>query len=229
MDLLTRLAVTVIASGLVALPALASIPGNLEERAVSGLLHVCVDTEPGASKYVICNETEEIDDQPVYTGSECAAVGLPAQCEIDFVPKARIRAELLLTFDDTALDAFGNPDGVGSVVELVFKLKGKKQLLVEVFSTDTIGNWNPASEPIDFIDFTNADRSAFQFANGNLTALGDALRELADAAFKADLSGTVPVLTDIVRREKLESDRSDDELASATRWRVVIEFARVRP
>ena len=112
------------------------------------------------------------------------------------------------------------------MVQLVFKLKGEKQLLSEVFATDTIGNWNPADEPIDFIEFTNADRSAFQFANGNLTALGDELRELADAAFKADLTGTVPVLTNIVRAPKLESIHDDDELASATRWRV---SNRVRP
>jgi len=228
MKLLTGLVVSLLTSGLVALPALATIPGNIEDRALDGLLHVCVDGEPGDPGHIVCDEIEG-DDPPVHTGSECAAAGFKAQCEIDFVPKARIRGELLLTFDDTATDAFGEPDGVGSVVQLVFKLKGEKQLLSEVFATDTIGNWNPADEPIDSIEFTNADRSAFQFANGNLTALGDELRELADAAFKADLTGTVPVLTNIVRAPKLESIHDDDELASATRWRVVIEFARTRP
>jgi hypothetical protein len=230
MKLLTRLGVLLLTSEFANFPALATIPGNLEERAVDGLLHVCIDNEPGDPKYIVCDETEQVEDQPVYTGSECAAAGLTASCTIDFVPKARVHGELLLTVDDTTLDAFGDPAGPGSVVELVFKLKGEKQLLVEVLATDTIGNWNPADEPIDSIEFTNADRSAFPFANGNLSALGDELRELADAAFKADLTGTVPVLTDIYRLEgKLESDHSEDELASATRWRVVIEFARVRP
>lgn len=228
MNVLARIGVSLLTSGLVALPAFATIPGNIEDRAVDGLLHVCVDREPGHPGYIVCHEIVG-DDPPAYTGSECGFTKPGAHCTIDFVPKARIRAELLLTFDDTATDAFGDPDGVGSVVQLVFKLKGKKQLLSEVLATDTIGNWNPADEPIEFIEFTNADRSAFQFANGNLTALGDELRELADAAFKADLTGTVPVLTDIVRAPKLESDHSDDELASATRWRVVIEFARTRP
>ena len=40
------------------------------------------------------------------------------------------------------------------------------------------------------------------------------------------------MLTDIVRQDKkLESDRADpgDPIGSASRWKVVIEFVRVRP
>lgn len=216
-------------------PAAATIPGNIEERAREGLLHVCIDGEPGDPGYIVCN-AQEGDDQSVYTGAECAAVGLHPVCAIDFVPKARIKAKLLLVADSVSRDADGVDQGAGTVVQLEFKVKGRKHLLVEVFDTDTLGNWNPINpEALVFnadIDFTNDTETAYQFANDNLTDLGAALRDLADAGLKPDLSGTVPVLTDIVRQDrKLESDRADpgDPVGSASRWKVVIEFVRVRP
>ena len=216
-------------------PALASIPGNIDQRAREGLLHVCVDNEPGDPGYIIC-DAQEGDSQSSYTGAECAAAGLLPICELDFVPKARAKAKLLLIADDVTRDNNDNDQGPGTVVKLELKLKGGKFTLVEVFATDTIGNWNAIDpEALVFnadIEFTNATETAYQFANDNLTDLGIAIRDLADEALKADLSGTVPVLTDIVRQEKKgESDRANpgDPIGSASRWKVVIEFVRVRP
>jgi len=216
-------------------PTHASIPGNIDQRAREGLLHVCSDNEPTDPGYIICS-AQEGDSQSPYTGAECAAAGLLPICELDFVPKARIKAKLLLIADDVTRDNNDNDQGPGTVIQLELKLKGGKHLLVDVFGTDTIGNWNAIDpEALVFnadIEFTNDSETAYQFANDNLSDLGAAIRDLADAALKADLSNTVPVLTDIFRQaKKLESDRADpgDPIASASRWKVVIEFVRVRP
>jgi hypothetical protein len=216
-------------------PTAATIPGNIEQRAREGLLHVCVDGEPGDDGYIVCDE-QVGDSQSEYTGGECAAAGLAAICSIDFVPKARVKAKLLLVADSIKLDSNGVDQGAGAVIQLEFKLKGEKHLLVEVFDTTTLGNWNAIDpEALVFnagIEFTNEGETAYQFANDNLTDLGITLREMANAALEADLTGTVPVLTDIVRQEnKLESDHADpgDPIGSASRWKAVIEFVRVRP
>jgi len=215
--------------------ALASIPGNMDQRAREGLLHVCADNEPTDPGYIVCN-AQEGDSQSPYTGAECAAAGLLPICELDFVPKARIKAKLLLIADDVTRDNNDNDQGPGTVVHLELKLKGGKVTLIEVFATDTIGNWNAIDpEALVFnadIAFTNDTETAYQFANDNLTDLGIAIRDLADAALKADLAGTVPVLTDIFRQSgKGESDRANpgDPIGSASRWKAVIEFVRVRP
>ena len=80
-------------------PALASIPGNIEERAREGLLHVCIDKEPADTDYIVCVAQED-DTQSPYTGTECTAAGLPAACTIDFIPKVKISGRLLLVNDE---------------------------------------------------------------------------------------------------------------------------------
>ena len=217
----------------VALPAAATIPGNIDQRAREGLLHVCEDVEPSDTGYILC-DAQEGDAQSAYTGAECAAAGLSPVCELDFVPKARLKGKLMLIADDITRDENDGDAGAGAVIHLELKAKGAKELFVEVFDTTTLGNWNAIDpEALVFaadIEFTNDSETAYQFANGNLTDLGNAILDFADQALKADLTDTVPVLTDIVRTPKKESERADpsDPIASASRWKVVIEFVRVR-
>ncbi len=218
----------------VALPAGATIPGNIDQRAREGLLHVCSDVEPEDLNYIVC-DAQEGNDQSPYTGTECTAAGLLPVCELDFVPKARLKGKLLLIADDITRDENDNDAGAGAVIQIEVKAKKKKETFIEVFDTTTLGNWNAIDpESLVFaadIEFTNDSETAYQFANDNLTDLGLAIRDFADEVLKADLTGTVPVLTDIVRTPKNESARADpsDPLASASRWKVVIEFVRVRP
>ena len=87
-------------AGLAAAPAFASIPVDLEERSRAGLLHVCVDVEPTAPSYIVCDEQDGVTTE--YTGSECTAAGLPASCRVDFVGKLRLKGKLLLIQDDQA-------------------------------------------------------------------------------------------------------------------------------
>ena len=83
------------------------------------------------------------------------------------------------------------------------------------------------------IIYTNDDGTVFQFASENLTDLGLEVRELATAWFpKADLSDAVPVLTLLTPDPKhppLDQVGAANPLASAATFKVVIEFARVRP
>ena len=231
----TALAATSIA--VLAAPAEASIPGNIEERAREGLLHVCIDTEPLDDEYVVCT-AQDSDAQSLYTGAECTGAGLPASCTIDFIPKVKITGRLLLVNDEFALDAVGDPIPQGqTAIFLELKKGGKKATLIELFGGTKLGNWNGFAEdllPSDSgISYTNQDETVFQFANDNLTDLGLEVRALASDWFKkADLSEAVPVLTVLTRHPKrapLDHPGFDDPVASAAWFKIVIQFARVRP
>jgi hypothetical protein len=221
---------------LAASAAQASIPVDLEERSRAGLQHVCEDREPGDAGYLTCEEqVGGVDGE--YTASECVVAGLPPVCTLDFVPKLRLRGELLLIQDDQARDFSGDP-GVQTGVILEVKLGRQKVKLVELFDLAEIGHWNAFSESflVDLasgVQFTNAEESAFNFASENLQDLGLALRELAQQAYpQADLSAAVAVLTSVTRAKpkgNLVHDDPADALASAARFRVVIEFVRLRP
>jgi len=227
-----------VAAGLLAAPALGSIPGNMEQRARAGLLHVCIDHEPAQPDYVVCDAQEDTPESP-YTAVECTNAGLPAACTIDFIPKVKIKGRLLLVNDDTALDGGSTPSLNGGATILVELVKGgKKASFVEVFDGTKIGNWNGFAEfivadPSNGIDFDNDDHTIFQFANDNLTDLGLEVRDLAAGWFpKADLSDAVPVLTVLTRdpkRPPLDQDALDEPLGSGAWFKIVIEFARVRP
>lgn len=224
-----------LAAGLAAAPAFASIPVDLEERSRAGLLHVCVDVEPTASNYVVCDEQDGVTTE--YTGSECTAAGLPASCRVDFVGKLRLKGKLLLIQDDQAKnEAKAAIPATGVVLEL--GVRGKKVKLIDLFDGTSIGHWNDFAEAFlldlaDSIVFTNDTGTAFTFPSDNLDDIGLELRALAQAAWPTlDLSEAVPVLTSVVRDSpKKNVDHADvaDPLASAASFKVVIEFARVRP
>lgn len=215
--------------------ARASIPVDLEERSRSGLQHVCKDREPGDAKYVQCEEQVGGSDGE-YTGAECTAAGLPPACTLDFVKGVRLKGKLLLIQDDQARDFSGTPRvATGLVLEV--KARRQKVKLVELFDGDEIGHWNGFAEAFltdaaSQIQFTNGEKTAFNFASDNLEDLGLALREIAQAAWpSADLGGAIAVLTKVKRKKKGASAHDDpaDALASAARYRVVIEFVRLRP
>ena len=214
----------------------ATIPVDLEERSRAGLQHVCRDREPGDADYVACEE-QVGDAEGEYTAAECVQAGLPAACTLDFVPKVRLKAKLLLFQDDIARDFSGTPRVEAGVVLEVRKGR-RRAKLVELFDGAAIGHWSAFSESFlvdaaSQVQFTNAESSAFNFASENLVALGDALRAFAQEAFpKADLSGAIAVLTSVAREKpkaNLVHDDAADPLASAARMRVVIEFVRLRP
>ena len=242
-----RIALAACSVAALAAPALASIPGNMEERAREGLLHVCVDTEPGHDEYVVCSaqvfDASEPLQQP-YTAEECDAAGIPVDpadldpCAIDFIPKVKITGRLLLVHDEFAFDGGGEFSQSEAAIVLELKKGGKKASFVELFDGTKIGNWNGFGESLlpsgGGIDYTNEpDNNIFQFSNDNLTDLGLEIRELAAGWFpKADLSGAVAVLTLIQRdpkRPPLDHSAVDDTLASAATFKIVIQFARVRP
>ena len=224
------------ALALVAARAGASIPGNIDQRGLAGLVHVCqADAEPGDADYVPCVQHESDDPQLPFTAVECGPAGLDPVCVVDFIPKVRIKGTLFLINDDDAEDSGGffQPEA-GFVLEL--KLHGKKVKLVELFDGTTIGNWNGFSESFlvnvaNAIDFKNPTGTEFQFASDNLSTIGEQIRQAAAAAFpKADLSAAVPVVTSIERDPKSPPlDASGNTLASAATFKVVIEFARTVP
>jgi hypothetical protein len=225
-------------AALVPTAASATIPGNIEQVARSGLLHVCVDEEPGADDYIVCDEQPGGDDTAAYTGSECVAQGLPPACVIDFLPKVRLKGRLLLINDDTAYDVFANQiEAAGIVLEV--KAGKRRATLVEIFNQTAIGNWNqfqesffagPADDPLA-IEFQNDTGTAFQIVYTNLFEVGNELRDLATQWFpNEDFSQAIAVLTAIQEDKKGGRLVHDgDTLASAASFKVVIEFARVRP
>src|SRR4029453_10223772 len=169
---------------------------NIDQRANSGLLHVCQDVEPDDAGYIVCNDQPGGDTEAPYTGTECSnPTPLPPGCVIDFIPKVRIKGRLLLVNDDQAFDSFANSREASSII-LEIKAGKKKATLIEIFDNTAIGNWNQFQEfffgtalPIEF---SNVDSTAFQFANGNLFEIGLRLRVLAQEWFpKADLSQAV--------------------------------------
>ena len=219
-----------------AAPGTASIPVDLEERSREGLQHVCRDREPGDDDYVVCSEQVGVLDGE-YTAAECVLAGLPPACTLDFIPKVRLKGELMLIQDDQARDFSGTPR-VEAALILDLKARGRKQTFVEVFDGAEIGHWNAFAETFlddaaTSIQFTNAEASAFNFASENLADLGDALRTFAHQSFvEADLAGAVAVLTSVKRQKpktNLVHDDPADPLASAARFRVVVEFVRLRP
>jgi hypothetical protein len=213
----------------------ASIPVDLEDRSRDNLRHVCVDVEPTAPNYVACEEQDKLTG--LYSGSECAAEGLPPVCTVDFVGKLRFKGKLLLIEDDQAKDTLSTPRAVtGAVLEI--GVRGKKVTLIDFFDGTEIGHWNPFEEAFlldlaDTIEFTNDDHSAFTFPSDNLEDLGLELRALAQGAWPTiDFSQAAAVFTSIVRDSpKKNVDHADvtDPLASAASFKVTIAFARVRP
>ncbi|HEY8155177.1 MAG TPA: hypothetical protein VII72_13710 [Myxococcota bacterium] len=223
---------------LVSSPTLASIPGNIQEKAREGLLHVCRDVEPGNVNYHVCDEQVSLfDPQSPYTGSECTAAGLPPICRIDFIPNVRLTGNMTLIDDDLPLDGDGLFNGNAQATMILnLKFDWKVLTLIESFEGTKIGNWNPFDEfgladPTQEIEYTNSPSTAFQFSNGNLVELGLEIRDIAQTFYPSeDLSGAVPVLTSIVRNpSKSPVDASGNGLGTAGYFQVVVRFARVRP
>jgi hypothetical protein len=220
-------------------PARASVPGNEDQLARSGLQHVCIDLEPDDEGYVQCNEQEGGDPTGFYTGSECVTAGLPPTCVVDYVPKTELQAKLFLIEDEDAADNEGNfQSAAGIVVEI--KIKGKKHVLVELFAGDfggtQIGNWNDLTEDLLTDPAVNVDFSSttnFQYANQSLEDVGLAIRDLAHAAWPTrGLDTAIPVFLGFDRGAEDEIvDRSEfaDLLASGAPFELTIGFARLRP
>lgn len=218
-------------------PALASIPDDLEGRTRAGILHVCRDREPGQPDYVECDAHVDAGDPTTeYTGEECAAAGLPAVCTIDFVPKVKVTGTMLLVNDDVAENE-ENDFITATAIVLDVKAKNRRARLLEVIDGAAIGHWNDFDETFlvdrtTNIAFSDADRTAFNFASDNLEALGEALRELALQAYPdANLTNTVAMITSVKRSQPKKNIDHDglDPLASAARFKIVIQFARILP
>jgi hypothetical protein len=215
--------------------ARASVPGNQQELANEGLLHVCRDLEPGNPKYIVCDEqVDPFDPQSPYTASECTAAGLAASCRPDLIPGVRIPARLTLIGDEHPLDGFGDPVATTqSTLILKLTFDSKQVTLIESFDGTKIGNWNAFAE-FEIVGpnlFDYQDGNSFQFTNGNLVELGLRIRQAAQECSSADLSDAVPVLVKVERgsRDPVDASAPDDELASASYYRIQIRFARVRP
>ena len=217
--------------------ALASIPDDLNGRTNSGIVHVCRDREPGQPDYVQCDAHEvEVDPTTPYTGAECTAASLPAECTIDFLPKVKVTGTMLLVNDDVARD-----EGVDFITEtaivLDVKAKGQRARILDVFDGAEIGHWNDFDEtflvdPQQNIAFSDTEKTAFNFASDNLGPIGDAVRALAQAAYPdVDFTNTVAMLTSVKRSKPKKNVDHDgaDPLASAAQFKIVIQFARVLP
>lgn len=229
-------ALVLLASLFWAAGALASIPTDLEARSRAGILHVCRDREPTQSGYVVC-DTQVAGDDSEYTGAECAAVSLPAECTIDFLPRVKLTGTLLLIEDDAADDGFGGIDvATGFVLDL--EAHGQRRKLVEIVQGNEIGHWNGFDEaflvdPTTAVAFSDAAKTAFNFPSDNLLTLGTALSELAQAGYPTvDFTGTIPLVVSMKRvkpKRIVDASEPGDSLASAARFKVVIQFARARP
>ncbi|HVH05883.1 MAG TPA: hypothetical protein VNE71_07795 [Myxococcota bacterium] len=217
--------------------ALASIPQDLPERTRSGIVHVCRDREPGQPDYVQCDAHEvEADPTTPYTGAECTAAGLPAVCTIDFLPKVKVAATMLLVNDDFAEDEASDFITATAIV-LDVKAKGQKARILDVFDGDELGHWNGFDEtflvdPSSAIQFSDTEKTAFNFASDNLAPIGEELRAFAKLAYPTvDFDNTVAMLTSVKRSKPKRNVKHDglDPLASAAQFKVVVQFARVLP
>lgn len=209
----------------------ASIPGNLEERSNEGLLHVCVDGEPGDADYIVCDDQLDDFSQP-YSGLECEAEGLPASCELDFIPKVRIKGIVTIIYDEDPKNAGNNdvPEQTGLVLKL--RVKKKQVRLYDLFQGSKLGNWNPIGNEGGLlsggINYTNGSMTAFQFSNGNLTDLGEKIVSVVDPAYPGvDLSETLPLVTFMERFHDVDAS-GDDPTGTASMWKITLEFVRVR-
>jgi hypothetical protein len=217
--------------------AYASIPTDLPERTRSGIVHVCRDREPGQPDYVQCSEhVDDVDPTSEYTAAECTAAGLPAECTIDFLPKVKVTGTMLLVNDDFAEDEASDFITATAVV-LDVKAKKARARILDVFQTDELGHWNSFDEtflvdPATAIAFSDADRTAFNFASDNLAEVGEALRQLAIAGYPTvDFTNTVAMITSVKRSKPKKNVDHDgvDPLASAAQFKIVIQFARLLP
>jgi hypothetical protein len=214
--------------------AQATIPGNINERSRGGLQHVCVDVEPGDADYVECEaQVGDVFDAP-YTAEECTAAGLAGPCELDFVPRVRVQGKVTIVYDDTPRNGLDNTVDEQTGVVLDLKIKGKNVRIYELIEGSRLGNWNPIGSEANLftggIVYKNPSETAFQFANRNLTHLGRKIVAEVDPEYPlADLSETLPLVTFMERVESHSIDASgDDPTASATVWKIVLEFVRVR-
>jgi hypothetical protein len=214
-----------------------SIPSDLNGRTNSGIVHVCRDREPAQPDYVQCVAHEvELDPATPYTGAECASAGLPAECTIDFLPKVKVTGTMLLVNDDVARDE-GVDFITATAIVLDVKAKGQRARILDVFDGAELGHWNDFDElflvnPQETIQFSDLEKTAFNFASDNLTPIGAAVRTLAEQAYPTvDFTNTVAMLTSVKRsKPKKNVDHTGaDPLASAAQFKVVIQFARVLP
>jgi hypothetical protein len=222
-----------------AAPAGASVPGNEDQLARSGLQHVCVDLEPGDEDYVECNDQGGGSPTDEYTAVECTNAGLPAACVVDYIPNTQLSATLFLIEDEDAEDNTASfQAAAGIVVEI--KIKGKKHVLVELFAGGDggtqIGNWNGLTEDLLVNDQVTVDFSSdtnFQYANQSLENVGLAIRDLAHAAWPTrGLDAAIPVFLGFDRGDSEQIvDRSEfgELLASGAPFDLTIGFARLRP
>ncbi len=211
--------------------AWASIPGATPGKNAEGLLHACVDHEPGHPEYIVCDDQIGGQRDAPYTGAECTAAGLPPVCVIDFVDGARARGLLTLVSDETAT-------GARATATFRFRAGGVRHILADTFADDVLGNWNGITSILgeaavfEQVPFEVAPHE-YQYMTGNLGPMADEITAIVDAARPAvDLSGAVPVFVDMVPNpDSLESDQSgfDEPLASVGRHRIELHFARLRP
>ncbi|MGI9431333.1 MAG: hypothetical protein ACR2PQ_03920 [Myxococcota bacterium] len=231
MKLYTSTLIAAFAISLPAATAWSSIPGNVEERSFEGLLHVCVDSEPGDTNYVVCEEQEDDIEVFPYTGSECVAASLPASCVIDFLPSVAVTGKLTLMADD---------DGPRTAILFEFGAGGQRHVVADIFDTDELGNWNPLSgdggEEVvrGNISVQDGSPTEFQFSSGNLRPLADQIREILESTRGIDLSGTVAVFTSTSFKASAPAADGgffpEERPTASTGVHVVtLRFARVRP
>jgi hypothetical protein len=214
--------------------ARASIPGNADQKANEGLLHVCRDVEPANPNYLVCDEQVDPNDPASdYTASECTAAGISASCKLDLIPQLFVNGNLTLIADELPLDGDGNSSGTPQATLILTLTLGVQNItFVESFEGTTIGNWNPffetdltTGDPFPFVD-----NGTFQFSNGNLVELGLKIREHAQGFTDIDLSDSVPLLVNVVSNwNKVPVDGTSTGLGSAGFYKVQLRFVRVRP
>ena len=169
---------------------------------------MCRDREPGQPDYVQCVAHEDAGDpEPRRTPAPSAPPrACPAECTIDFLPKVKVTATMLLVNDDVAQDEAArlhHRDGDRARRE---GQGARRARILDVFDGDEIGHWNGFDETF-LVDpqqtrsqFSDAEKTAFNFASDNLSPIGEAVLALAQAAYPTvDFANTVAMLTSVKR------------------------------
>jgi hypothetical protein len=223
-----RMLVALAAWGL-AQPAGATAPGNLDERLVENVVHVCANRPR-----VQCRELDASGH--AFTACECARDPVacsqdppepPEQrCLIDFIPGATLRGVATLVADDFTQDGDDDPtnddDNHAWTVLLELEGGGPGVVIAETYYGDDagsihIGGWNPLMD------------------EGEVFVIEPARSVGRDVDITQQRFGRdgVPILTQLEPIPRLDVDESasggDSTLGSVARYRVTIRFANGTP
>jgi hypothetical protein len=247
-----RMLVALAAWGL-AQPAGATAPGNLDERLVENVVHVCANRPR-----VQCRELDASGH--AFTACECARDPVacsqdppepPEQrCLIDFIPGATLRGVATLVADDFTQDGDDDPtnddDNHAWTVLLELEGGGPGVVIAETYYGDDagsihIGGWNPLMDEgevfvIEPARSVGRDVDISPLSSGGMVPvlsmlpIQERLREIAQQRFGRD---GVPILTQLEPIPRLDVDESasggDSTLGSVARYRVTIRFANGTP